>query len=184
MAVQGVNGMAVAAAAAGTLLLWSGFKGAGVTATLRQLLAGKQPAGTNIHPITSPAAASPAAGGAGALGGVTGPLARTGPGGTGGTLTSVAMAALWIAEGGDPAHAATAACIGSHESGGRAAVTSANPDGGTNVGLYQLDTPGGKGAGYTIAQLQDPGLNTRVAIRGSSNGRDWSAWATAPMCGV
>ena len=181
MAVQGVNGIAVAAAAAGTLLLWSGFKGAKATTALRQLLSGQQPASTNANPIASPAAASPAAG---ALAGATGPLARTGPGGTGATLNSLAIASLWIAEGGDPAKAGTAACIAMHESGGRAAVTSPNPDGGTNVGLYQLDTPGGKGAGYSVAQLQDPGLNTRVAIAGSANGRDWSAWATAPMCGV
>jgi len=185
VAVQGVNGMAVAAAAAGILLVWSGFKGAKTTTTLRQLLSGQQPTGAKANPIQTPGAAatSPAAG-SGALAGVTGPLARTGPGGTGGTLTSLAVASLWIAEGGDPAHAATAACIAMHESGGRAAVTSGNPDGGTNVGLFQLDTPGGKGAGYSIAQLQDPGLNTRVAIHGSSNGTDWSAWATAPMCGV
>jgi hypothetical protein len=94
------------------------------------------------------------------------------------------VAKLWISLGGDPAKASIAACIASHESGGNANATSSNPDGGTNVGLFQLDTPGGKGAGYTVEQLKDPVLNTRITIRATNNGRDWSAWSTAPMCGV
>src|ERR1017187_10674069 len=39
--VSGVSGTAVAATAAGALLLWSGIKGASVTTALRDLLSGK-----------------------------------------------------------------------------------------------------------------------------------------------
>jgi Lysozyme like domain len=113
--------------------------------------------------------------------------------GTGGINSSVSsstatyggdVAKLWISLGGDPSRASVASCIASHESGGNPNATSSNPDGGTNVGLFQLDTPGGKGAGYTIDQLKDPVLNTKITIRATNNGRDWSAWSTAPMCGV
>lgn len=67
------------------------------------------------------------------------------------------------------------------ESTGDAGATSKNPDGGTNVGLFQLDTPGGKGAGYSVAQLQDPGLNARVAHAGwAADGNTFTKhWATA-----
>jgi hypothetical protein len=74
-----------------------------------------------------------------------------------------------------------AACHAIQESSGNALVTSPNPDGGTNVGLWQLDTPSGKGAGYTVAQLQNAALNAKVAVSASSDGTDWSAWAT-PGC--
>jgi hypothetical protein len=87
---------------------------------------------------------------------------------------------LWTANGGNPAAANNAACHAIQESTGRSWVTSSNPDGGTNVGLWQLDTKG-KGAGYSVAQLQNPDTNARVAIFGSNNGSDWSAWAT-PGC--
>jgi len=91
---------------------------------------------------------------------------------------------VWIAAGGNPFKANVAVCIAMHESGGRVGVTSPNPDGGINVGLWQLDTPGGKGAGYSVAQLQNALTNAIVAVRGSANGQDWSAWSTAPDCGV
>jgi hypothetical protein len=96
-----------------------------------------------------------------------------------GAYSHAQLEALWKSSGGDPATANKAAAIAQAESSGNPAVTSGNPDGGTNVGLWQLDTPGGKGAGHTIAELQDPATNARVAIMGSANGSNWSAWATA-----
>lgn len=183
MATQGVSGMAVAAVAAGVVFVWSGFKGASVTTSLRTLLSGQQPAGTNTAPVTTPTG-PPAAATSPGLGGSTSPLANTSPGHTGGTFSNAQLQSLWIMAGGSPSKAGVAACIAEHESSGRASVTSGNPDGGTNVGLWQLDTPGGKGAGYSITQLQDPLTNARVAVRGSSNGTDWSAWSTAASCGV
>jgi hypothetical protein len=171
---------------AGAILLWSGLKGKQWSDVLRQLIAGKKPgAATTAYTIsgTPQSALATTGSGAGIPGFTSGGLPGTkSPPGT--TLSPAAIGALWIAAGGNPFKANIAVCIAMHESGGRVAVTSANPDGGTNVGLWQLDTPGGKGAGFSVAQLQNALTNARVAIRGSSNGTDWSAWATAGDCGV
>lgn len=163
------KGIGLGAMSAGIVLIYGGLKGYSPLKAIQNIIQGKPASagqsanaltqgGTNSSPATTSNASSSFAGDA--------------------------AAKLWIAQGGNPAKASIAACIVSHESGGNAAAESANPDGGTNVGLYQLDTPGGKGAGYTVDQLKDPVLNTRVAIKASNNGNDWSAWATAPMCGV
>lgn len=93
-------------------------------------------------------------------------------------FTYAELMGLWIQNGGSRATAPIAAAIAEAESSGNAGATSGNPDGGTNVGLWQLDTPGGKGAGYTEQQLLDPATNAHVAVVGSNDGRDWSAWAT------
>lgn len=93
------------------------------------------------------------------------------------TFTYAELEGLWIRNGGSRATAPIAAAIAEAESSGRSWVTSSNPDGGTNVGPWQLDT-NGKGAGFTVAQLQNPDTNARVAVRGSSDGTDWSAWET------
>lgn len=96
------------------------------------------------------------------------------------TQGNAAIAALWEREGGSAATAANAACHAMQESSGRSWVTSPNPDGGTNVGYWQLDTRG-KGAGYSVTQLQDPATNARAAVQATNDGTDWSAWAT-PGC--
>lgn len=93
------------------------------------------------------------------------------------TLNVTQLYALARKAGLPPARAVTAAAVAMAESSGRTAETSSNPDGGTNVGLWQLDTKG-KGAGYSVAQLQDPATNAQVMAKGSSNGTDWSAWET------
>lgn len=98
-------------------------------------------------------------------------------GGAGQTYSHAQLETLWQSAGGSHSAADTAAAIAQAESAGNSAVTSPNPDGGTNVGLWQLDTRG-KGAGHTIAQLQNPATNARLAVAGSSDGSDWSAWAT------
>jgi hypothetical protein len=162
------KGLGLGAVSIGLLFVYGGLKGYSPLKALQNIIQGKPASigqssnaltsgGTNNSPISAPNL---------------------------GSYSNSAAAKLWVQEGGNPAKASIAACIVSHESGGNAAAESANPDGGTNVGLYQLDTPGGKGAGYTIEQLKDPATNTRVAIQASSNGQDWSAWSTAPMCGV
>ncbi len=84
---------------------------------------------------------------------------------------------LWTSAGGNPAVANTAAAIAMAESSGRTDALSQNPDGGTNVGLWQLDTRG-VGAGYSVEQLRDPATNARVAVMGSLNGANWSPWQT------
>ncbi|HEY2089899.1 MAG TPA: hypothetical protein VGH54_28245 [Mycobacterium sp.] len=78
-----------------------------------------------------------------------------------------------------PDKAVKAAAVAMAESGGRTWVTSPNPDGGTNVGPWQLDTPGGGGSGYTVAQLQNPYTNAEAMAKASGNGTDWSSWQTA-----
>lgn len=92
-------------------------------------------------------------------------------------LTYAQLEGLWINNGGNKAVAPLAAAIAEAESSGRTDVTSANPDGGVNVGLWQLDTKG-KGSGHTVADLQNPATNAAVAVKGSTDGTDWSAWQT------
>lgn len=102
----------------------------------------------------------------------------SGPGGpTQAQYDHAGLEKLWTSNGGDSAQANLAAAIAQAESSGSASATSANPDGGTNVGLWQLDTKG-VGAGYTVDQLKDPNTNARVTIMGSKNGTDWGAWQT------
>jgi len=167
-----VKGSYLAVAGGGMILIWSGLRGKQWSDVLRQVIAGKKPeTSLTAYQITGTPANVNTSGGA-----VPGTK-------FGRTLTQAAIGTLWVAAGGDPHTASVASCIGMHESGGRTWVTSPNPDGGTNVGVWQLDTRG-KGAGYTVTQLQNPLTNARVAIRGSNNGTDWSAWATAADCGV
>lgn len=165
--MNGTSVGAVALMGGGFLFLWSSYHGASLTGSLRDLLQGKQPSGADTAPISGGAVSSGGGGG--------GPVQ--------GSYSNAQLQQLWTSNGGDPSKAGTAACIAMHESGGRAAVTSGNPDGGTNVGLWQLDTRG-VGSGYTVAQLQDPNTNARLAIMGSRNGTDWADWSTAGMCGV
>ena len=165
MAKEGM-GIGLASLSVGVIFIYGGIKGYSPLKAAQNIIQGKSgSAGQSSSLLTD-------TGGTNNSGGTI-------PNYTGGSPAKV-----WIQEGGNPAKVNIAACIVSHESGGRADATSANPDGGTNVGWYQLDTPGGKGAGYTVEQLKNPILNTRVAIKASNNGEDWSAWSTAPMCGV
>jgi hypothetical protein len=94
------------------------------------------------------------------------------------TLSVAQLYALARRAGLPPDRAAVAAAVAMAESSGRSWVTSPNPDGGTNVGPWQLDTPGGKGAGYSVEQLQDPWVNAQVMAKGTNSGQDWSAWQT------
>ncbi len=87
------------------------------------------------------------------------------------------LVALWTSNGGSAGTADVAQAVAQAESSGNPHAVSQNPDGGTNVGLWQLDTKG-KGAEYTVPQLLDPATNAKVAVSGSGNGKDWSAWAT------
>jgi hypothetical protein len=108
--------------------------------------------------------------------------AVTGPGAAGaapsvtGSYTTATLGTLWTSQGGSSATAFEAANIAMAESSGNPSATSSNPDGGTNVGLWQLDTKG-VGAGYTVAQLEDPATNARITIMATANGTNWSEWA-------
>jgi hypothetical protein len=179
MARQRIDGIAVAAIGVGSMFAYAGIKDKSFLSILTGLIHGKS--------VTTAASANASLGDVAPAGlplTGSGTAPRPGVSAVGGAYGPSQLQHLWIMAGGDPGKAAVASCIAQHESGGNAGVTSSNPDGGTNVGLWQLDTPGGKGAGYSIDQLKNPLTNARVAIAGSSNGRDWSAWATAPDCGV
>ena len=104
-------------------------------------------------------------------------VAPTDNGGGGQTLSPAEIIALWLQAGGSITSAPMALARALSESSGRTAVTSSNPDGGTNVGLWQLDTPGGVGSGYSVAQLQDPLTNARITVKATNNGQNWSQWA-------
>jgi hypothetical protein len=156
--MNGVSTGAVALMGGGFLFLWSGYHGAHITGSLRDLLAGKQPAPSADLAISGSGTGAPVSLGLG-------------------QYDHAGLERLWTGNGGDPSRAQLAAAIAQAESGGSASVTSSNPDGGTNVGLWQLDTRG-KGAGYSVAQLQNANTNAQVTIMGSANGTDWSAWAT------
>ena len=82
---------------------------------------------------------------------------------------------LWTNNGGDPAYAGWASAIAEAESSGNPQSSSSNPDGGTNYGLWQLDTKG-VGSGYTKEQLEDPNMSTQITIMATRNGVDWSDW--------
>lgn len=117
-----------------------------------------------------------------AASGVGGVAASSGTGSVGSysTASKQALETLWVKAGGSQSSAANAVCHAEQESSGNATVTSSNPDGGTNVGLWQLDTKG-VGAGYTVAQLSNPAVNAAITVKATRDGADWSSWAT-PGC--
>ena len=87
----------------------------------------------------------------------------------GGTFSYAALEQLWLAEGGNPADEAFAACIAEHESGGNPGAISPTSD----YGLWQEhDDP---------AAL-NPVVSAKTAVQMSSDGTDWSAWTTEPDC--
>lgn len=158
---------AIAAVGTGALFVYAGIRGFSILKAAQNAIKGSAPGtgqtATLLATGTAPTASGP---------GVTNPTA--------GTWTHGGLMNLWIMNGGSAGTANNAACHAIQESSGNASVTSTNPDGGTNVGLWQLDTKG-VGAGYSVAELQNPNTNARIAIKGSNNGTNWSAWAT-PGC--
>jgi Lysozyme like domain len=162
-----VNGTALAAIFAGAAFVWAGIKGYSVPQAIQNIVTGKTPA-------TGQAEAT--------LTGETGSATPSGvPEPTGAlSYNQAALVTLWQQAGGSAATARNAACHAMQESGGNSKVTSSNPDGGINVGLWQLDTKG-VGAGHSIAELQNPMLNAQLTVQATSNGQDWSEWST-PGC--
>lgn len=169
------DGIALGSISVGVILAYAGIRNVSIPGAVQGIIQGKSPqrlAGTGGHPISQVQQTTTPAG--------TTTIAPSPelPGGTvGGTFTEAQVAQLWTSNGGGQATAGFAAKVAMAESGGQAAVTSGNPDGGTNVGLFQLDTPGGVGAGHSVAQLQDPNLNTQITIMATRNGTDWSSWS-------
>jgi len=178
----------VALLVAGGYLTWYGVhywrEGGWPTTPVKSVLTGQgvpapHKAATSAAILTADITAasgsdSGSGGGTGGTAGNTGPPQEVGGPGT---YSHAQIMQLWTRNGGNGGTADLAAAIAQAESSGRTAVTSSNPDGGTNVGLWQLDTKG-VGAGHTVAQLQDPATNARVTIMATANGTNWNAWET------
>jgi hypothetical protein len=147
----------LALAAGGIILVWSGLKGKSFSSVLRNVVSGQNPASAQTT------AAIYGSGGTDV------------PAGSAAYSSSNALQKLWTSNGGPKNTAAFAAAVAIAESGGRADAVSSNPDGGTNVGIWQLDTRG-VGAGYSVDQLKNANLNARITIAATKGGQDWSDW--------
>lgn len=79
-------------------------------------------------------------------------------------LSDAQIIALWLREGGPLASAPTALAHALAESTGNTDDPSSNPDGGTNIGLYQLDARG-VGSGYTPSSSPTPTPTLRSPSR-------------------
>lgn len=172
---QRVDGVALGSIAVGSLVLYAGITGKSIPAAMQAIIQGKTPAQLpNQYPVSQVVQDSQSSG---LTATATPPPTTGGTGVAGGIFSHSQLMTLWTLNGGSASTANIAAAIAQAESSGRSNVTSANPDGGINVGLWQLDTKG-KGAGHSVAELQNPDNNAKVAIMGSANGTNWSAWET------
>jgi hypothetical protein len=163
-----LSGVAVGLTAGGFVLFWSGFKNASLQDTLTSFLSGQPPAPTQeTPPVIGVSDTSDSTSSSSAAAGVTPANAAY--------SSPANLQSLWEANGGPPDTAVFAAMVAMAESGGSATVTSSNPDGGTNVGIWQLDTRG-VGSGYTVAQLQEPNLNAAITVKATKGGVDWTEW--------
>jgi hypothetical protein len=171
-----VDAVGLGAAAAGSVFLYAGIKGISVPAALASIVRGTSPAGLPVTtPITTPAASSSSS---------SSSSSTAAPAAASASYSSAsAVEKLWTSNGGPADTAAFAAAIAGAESSGSATVTSSNPDGGTNVGIFQLDTLG-VGSGYTVAELQDPNLNAQVTIMATNGGTDWADWGDSVAAAV
>jgi hypothetical protein len=93
----------------------------------------------------------------------------------GGVYSYAGMEALWREAGGAAQAAATAACIGTHESGGRPWAEHTDNPRQTDYGLMQI--------GFDPGAL-NPLEGMTTAVRMSGDGTNWSPWTTAGMCGA
>jgi hypothetical protein len=152
------KGIYLALAGGGAIFVWSGVKNKKWSSVLRNLISGQNPNSATSN-SSDPFAAS----------------STDLPSGSAAYNSSSALQKLWTSNGGAQNTAAFAAAVAEAESSGSATVTSQNPDGGINVGIWQLDTRG-VGAGYSVAQLQNPNLNARITIAATDNGVNWQDW--------
>jgi LysM repeat protein len=86
-----------------------------------------------------------------------------------GTFSYAALEQLWVAEGGNPADEAFAACIAEHESSGNPGAISPT----SYYGLWQE---------HNDPAALNPAISAKTAVQMSSDGTDWSAWTTEPDC--
>lgn len=166
-----IDGLALGCIAIGGGLAYAGIAGKSIPSLIQGFVTGKSPssatAANAIQQVTETGAGSTVAPDAGST--VAPDTSLSG-------YSQAQIQQLWIAEGGASDTAAFAAQVAMSESSGLPDVTSSNPDGGTNAGLFQLDTKG-VGAGYSVAQLQDPGTSTQITIMATGNGINWREWS-------
>jgi hypothetical protein len=159
-----LSGLAVAEIGVGGILVYSGMKGSSIADTFSSLLNNKTPSDT--EPVSGSGSGFAYTSSAADSG--TAPAAK-------GNYTIAQIEQLWTSQGGDSDTAAFAAAVAMSESSGDADATSPNPNGGTNTGLWQLDTAG-VGFGYTVAELQNPETNAQITVLATDNGRNWVDW--------
>jgi len=156
MADGGIDGLALGSIAAGSVFLWAALQGKTILGTVQALIKGSAPGSAPSSPP---------------IGGTT----TTAATGNAAYNSSSSLQQLWTSNGGPQNTAAFAAAVAEAESGGNTPDPSSNPDGGTNIGPWQLDTKG-VGAGYTEAQLANPNLNAQITIMATNGGTDWTEW--------
>lgn len=163
------KGIGLGAISAGAVLIYGGLKGYSPLKAILNIIQGKAAsAGQSANALTQGGTNS------------SGATASSGGMPAQGSYDHSSLMQLWISNGGSSSTANNAACHAIQESSGNPKVTSSNPDGGTNVGLWQLDTRG-VGSGHSVAELQDPNTNAKITIQATGNGQNWSEWAT-PGC--
>jgi hypothetical protein len=159
---SGVSGIAVAATAAGALLVWSGLKGASVTQNLRLLLSGDKPSAATLLPVAGDVAETPGQTAGEAPGD---PL----PGDTGAASTSAAanqaLARLSVALG-HPSWAVGAqwqdwVSLWNRESGWNSLIM--NPSSGA-FGIAQALGHGGSGTSAVVPVVHYPGGSTAANV--------------------
>lgn len=164
------SGFALAAILGGVVFLYAGIRGVSVLKSLQAVIQGKSPSTVaQSQPITATDTALVTSSDTSSNSG------GTVPAGSASYDSSNALQKLWTSNGGPQNTAAFAAKVAMAESGGSATVTSSNPDGGTNVGIWQLDTKG-VGAGHTVAELQNANLNAQITIAATGGGVNWREW--------
>lgn len=166
-----INGPALGTVAIGSIFIYAALKGKSVLQVTQSIILGQSPKTVKpTNQISTPNDST-----------------NTIPGVQSSALPSpnsdyshAQLVQLWTQMGGNPATANNAACHGIQESNGNPTITSSNPDGGINVGIWQLDT-NGVGKGYSIEELQNAQNNARITIAATNNGTNWSEWST-PGC--
>lgn len=158
--------------AAGGVLLYAAVKGKSVTGSIQALIKGKPPSTAPAANLIKGTSDTGTSGSQPATSGYS--IATNIPAGKS-SYDQQGLAQLWVSNGGPADTAAFAAAVAIAESSGSPGVTSSNPDGGTNVGLWQLDT-NGVGSGYTVQELSDPNLNCQITIMATQGGTDWREW--------
>lgn len=186
--MAGVSGAGVFAVLAGSVLLYSGFKGKSISTSVRLILEGKNPStGAQSSPITNPvpnvpgsttpALVNPAGTGNVVIGGdwATKQYAANDPT----TLSFAQIQQLWISAGGSAATAPIAAAITMPEAGRRpGAVQAGQPYQTTGWGLWQI-TPGNSVPSAGIDnQLLVPLNNAKAAVAKYKDAGGFSPWVT------